>query len=199
MLEEVTRAIFQARTRMVVHEAYLQENAFGVQTTLVEPMLKALGWNLEDPNQFKHAPTGQYLYVASGRKAIDLMVRTLDSERWEYEDQAFPPAQSYVEPAAMLLMTDGNEYRAQRYEGEAGIPVKLFTITLKPDLEPGSIPGIATQLVANLWREKLNRPTPEEEDAAQRLAGGRGTGRPTPATPRTPKMPKTRTRQGRAS
>jgi hypothetical protein len=168
-LVELDRALATVRDRIAKH----QRQSIGEQDTkaaLIVPVLRALGWDLEDLEDVKleykrlssDNPVDYSLFLL---RAPRLFIEAkalgvhLDDHKWTSQILNY----ATVAGVEWVALTDGNEWRI--YNSHAVVPVeqKLFRIVrvADPDTRPGetlallSKSGLQDKIIETLWKTEV--------------------------------------------
>jgi Restriction Enzyme Adenine Methylase Associated len=155
-------ALTQVRTRI---GRYGESKAIGEENTkgtLIDPILRALGWQLEDMDEvhreFKRKPADKpvdYALFVLGTSRLFLEAKAfggnLDDRRWAHQIMGY----AVVAGAKWVVLTDGNEYRIYNAHAEVPVEEKLFRTARIVDED--SHPEETLVLLSKDWLRE-NRP-----------------------------------------
>lgn len=165
-MTSLSKTIAEVRSR-IERGSKRKLNEQNTKATLIEPVLRALGWNIEDVDEVQRE-----FRLKKSDKPVDyglLMMRTprlfveakalgenLDDRRWSNQIMGY----AAVAGVKWIVLTDGNEYRIYNSHAPVGVDEKLFrTVRLMDDdplvvetLELLARDRIAENRIDVLWR-----------------------------------------------
>lgn len=141
---ELGQVLQQVRSRIAQHGGSRQLNEENTKAALVEPILRALGWDVEDldevQREYKRRPRDKPVdYALLVRRIPRLFIEVkalghnLEDRRWANQIMGY----ASVAGVEWVLLTNGDEY--QLYNTHATVPVedKLFrTVRVTQDVPP---------------------------------------------------------------
>lgn len=154
-MSQLKSALAEVRKRIVRAQKGLNEAS--TKTTLIEPVLRALGWDPEDvetvQHEFRVRPRDNPVdYALLVMREAKLFVEAKALGRELEDHKLFKQIMSYAGVAGVewIVLTDGNEYRI--YNAHASVPIdqKLLMSVRLSDSTP-----MAEQLLSVLARDQL--------------------------------------------
>ena len=152
----LTATITEVRSR-IERGAKRKLNEQNTKATLIEPVLRALGWNVEDVDEVQRE-----FGLKKRDKPVDyglLMMRTprlfveakalgenLDDRRWSNQIMGY----AAVAGVKWIVLTDGNEYRIYNSHAPVGVDDKLFRTVRLTDDDP-----LVTETLELLARDRI--------------------------------------------
>ena len=164
LLQPLVDAIETVKKRIAEHGPSLRENETRTRAALIDPILKALGWDVSDPNLVTpESPMGSgrvdyALRGIEGTMAVALEAKKLDETLHSHRDQMLTYANSAGVRYAGL--TDGNHW--ELYDVFKPVPLAQKQIL---DIAVASTDMSANKLALHLlllWRPNIALGTPVE-------------------------------------
>lgn len=159
-MEELLNAIKQVWARIERYRAELQKSEALTRYALIDPILRALGWNTEEPEQVRPefpTETGKpdYALIWEGNPQIVVEAKSLGKDLEEARKKGFEYC--WRNKYRYYVVTDGNIWEIWDLKEIGGI--QLVSLQLSKD----DFGGAARKLLA-LWREAVPQveaaPTP---------------------------------------
>ncbi|MBI1850191.1 MAG: type I restriction enzyme HsdR N-terminal domain-containing protein [Planctomycetes bacterium] len=132
-MPNLSQVVDELRTRIAKFRSSRKLNEENTKATLIEPVLRALGWNLEDLDEvnreFKVKPQDKpvdyaLLLVRTPRLLIEAKAlgEALDDRRWASQIMGY----AGVVGAEWVVLTNGDEYRVYNAHAAVSVDEKLF-------------------------------------------------------------------------
>ena len=157
-MQDLSRALDEIRSRIARYRGSKRLNEQNTKATLIEPVLRALGWNVEDLEEVQR----EYK-VKRSDKPVDyalLLLRTpklfieakalgadLGDRRWVNQIMGY----AGVAGVEWIVLTNGDEYRLYNAHAPVAVEDKLFR-----SFRLSASDSMAKQTLALLAREALN-------------------------------------------
>ncbi|HIC95006.1 TPA: hypothetical protein EYP12_00060 [Candidatus Bipolaricaulota bacterium] len=150
-MEGLLRAVEQVRERIERYRAELQKSEALTRYALIDPILRALGWETEDPEQVRPefpTETGKpdYALIWEGKPRIMIEAKRLGTDLREARLKGINYANTKGVP--FFICTDGNLWEVYEVFKPAALEERRM-VTI--DLESEG-PGEATRKLLALWR-----------------------------------------------
>ena len=164
-LDDLKATIETLRERIKEHNAYLEGNETRTRQVLIDPMLRALGWNVEDPNSVE-------LEYKVGKERLDYVLMGSDEPIAVIEakvlgtlldEQATKQALNYANMAGIpyMALTNGDHWQMLEVFKKAPIEDRVL---MEFQLTQGEPYACALQALG-LWRPNLASGEPPKEAA----------------------------------
>ena len=158
-LEQLVQVIERLRERIQRHRALLTQNEALTRYVLVDPLLRALGWDTEDPNQVRpefNPGHGRADYALMAGEVVQAMIEAKALDRPLSE--GLPQGINYclMQGTRYFVVTDGQRW--ELYETHRPVPIAqkrvvAFDLQAMPPFED------ALKALA-LWRPNLESTSP---------------------------------------
>jgi hypothetical protein len=150
-VRELLEAIERVRERIERHGSKLSQNEMLTRYALVDPILRALGWDTEDPEQVEPEPrteTGRpdYALKHDGKPIVMVEAKPLRSDLEKARGEGF--RYCWQNKVPFYAITDGNVWELHDLREMGG--KEIFRIQLKSDN-----PGDAARQLLALWRPAM--------------------------------------------
>ncbi|MFZ8801789.1 MAG: type I restriction endonuclease [Candidatus Calescibacterium sp.] len=138
-MRELIDAIERVRERIKKYGDKLNKNEMLTRYVLVDPILRALGWDTENPDQVVPEPiteTGRpdYALIHNGEKLIMVEVKSLKSDLKKAREDGFKYCWKNKVP--FYIITDGDDWELHDLREMGG--KEIFRVRLSTD-SPGDI------------------------------------------------------------
>jgi hypothetical protein len=138
-MRELIDAIERVRERIKKYENQLKQNEMFTRYVLVDPILRALGWDTENPDQVEPEPiteTGRpdYVLIHNGKKLIMVEVKSLKSNLEKAREKGFKYC--WENKVQFYIITDGDVWELHDLKEMGG--KEIFHVRLSTD-NPGDI------------------------------------------------------------
>jgi len=148
-MKDLLRVIEQVRARIEKHRAELQKSEALTRYVLIDPILRALGWETEDPDQVRpefptETGTPDYALKQGGKPQIMIEAKRLGSDLEEARRKGFQYC--FENKVRFYAITDGVIWRVWDLGAEIGGKELIGLDILK---DP---PGEAIRKLLALWR-----------------------------------------------
>jgi len=162
-MRELLEAIKRVRERIKRHESQLRQNEMLTRYALVDPILRALGWDTEDPEQVEPEPrteTGRpdYALKHNGKPIVMVEAKPLGSDLERARSEGF--RYCWHNKVPFYAITDGDVWELHDLREMGG--KEIFRIQLKSD----NLGDAARQLLA-LWRPAMPEVKPAQQPVIQ--------------------------------
>jgi len=162
-MRELLEAIERVRERIKRHESQLRQNEMLTRYALVDPILRALGWDTEDPEQVEPEPrteTGRpdYALKHNGKPKVMVEVKPLGSDLEKARSEGF--RYCWQNKVPFYAITDGDVWELHDLREMGG--KEIFRIQLKSDN-----PGDAARQLLALWRPAMPEVKPAQQPVVQ--------------------------------
>jgi hypothetical protein len=157
-MRELLEAIKQVRERIKRYENQLSQNEMMTRYALVDPILRALGWNTEDPGQVvpdfsTQRGRADYALKWNGKPHIIVEVKSLGNNL----NRAAMQGVNYcvAEGISYFVCTDGNKWEV--YNAFLPVPMKeklIVKVSVSDEQKDDTGGAVARQLLA-LWRPAM--------------------------------------------
>jgi hypothetical protein len=150
-VRELLEAIERVRERIERHGSKLSQNEMLTRYALVDPILRALGWDTEDPEQVEPEPrteTGRpdYALKHDGKPIVMVEAKPLRSDLEKARGEGF--RYCWQNKVPFYAITDGNVWELHDLREMGG--KEIFRIQLSRDN-----PGDAARQLLALWRPAM--------------------------------------------
>ena len=162
-MQELLETIQRVRERIKQHRADLQRNEALTRYALIDPILRALGWDTEDPEQVKpefptETGTPDYALIWEGRPQIMVEAKPLGKNLEEARRKGFEYC--WRNKHRYYVVTDGNAWEVWDLKEIGG--EQLVVLQLLED-NPGEV---ARKLLA-IWRPAVDKIKPASPPVVQ--------------------------------
>lgn len=174
-LEDLLATLRKVRGRAEKYRADLEKSEALTRYTLIDPVLRALGWDTEDPACVRpefttDTGTPDYALLWEGRPHIMVEAKALGKRLEGAQDKAFHYA--YQNGVPYFVTTDGLRWELYKVFEPDKEKRRLFTASL----EEGE--GLAARLLLALWRPAMPHVEPPPESVCPRPSDTTGRSRP---------------------
>ena len=150
-MEELLRAVEQVRSKIEKHRTELQQSEALTRYALIDPILRALGWDTENPGEVRpefHIETGQpdYALIWEGKPRIMVEAKRLGTDLREARLKGINYTNAKGVP--FFVCTDGNLWEVY----EVFRPVALEERCIATVNLENESPGEAARKLLALWR-----------------------------------------------
>ena len=186
-LESLLELVKKLSERIEEHGENLRKNEALTRTSLIDPLLRELGWNIEDPAQvIPEYPTGNnesadYVLLIRNEPAMVVEVKSLDSSLHEKSSRQNPTIQalnySFKIRTRYFSVTDGRHWKIYDRQRSDNDLISEFDITespaktclkalalWRPGVEAGSVSPAQPSIVEH--RPSTAAPAPDSQDSA---------------------------------
>ena len=175
-LESLFQSVETLRERIHQHGASLRQNEMLTRYALVDPLLRALGWDTEDPDQVRPeyrvgSSSADYALLKDGKPVMMVEAKKLDTP---LRDNVLAQGIQYclMQGTPYFAVTDGRQWEV--YETHKAAPIDEKRIVAFDVADPTPSEAVLNALA--LWR--VNVETGSIASPQRPLAGA-----PVPATP----------------
>jgi hypothetical protein len=141
-MSTLEQTLDDVRQRMARHQGSVSINEQNTKATLIEPVLRALGWDLEDLEEVQREykrkrqdkPVDYALLVLRTPKLFieaKALGSNLDERKWAAQIMSY----ATVAGVTWVVLTDGNEYRLYNAHAPVAVERKLFRTVRVADPE----------------------------------------------------------------
>ena len=156
-MQDISKVIEAVRSRIERQRGSPRLNEQSTKATLIEPVLRALGWVVEDVEEVQHEykhrrqdkPVDYALIIARTPRLFveaKALGENLDDRRWKNQIMGY----ATVAGVQWMVLTDGDEYRIYNTHAPVEVDSKLFRrVRLSEDAE------VTAATLALLARDRL--------------------------------------------
>ncbi len=164
-MQELLEVIKRVRNRIRQHRDKLSQNEMLTRYALVDPILRALGWDTEDPEQLEPEPrteTGRpdYALKHNGKPIVMLETKPLGSDLVRARSEGF--RYCWQNRVPFYAITDGDVWELHDLREMGGR--EIFRIQLESDN-----PGDAARQLLALWRLAMPEVRPAQQPVIEQL------------------------------
>ena len=162
LLRPLTAAISQVRVAMNEHEQKLSTNEMKTRYTLIDPILRALGWDVSDLHVVEveygtlEKKRVDYALLSSDRKPLILVEAKKLNKSHTSQDVSQLLSYCMEAGARYGVLTDGNDWEV--YDTSRAKPLKekrTMSIVLRSQK-----PAVATRYLMDLWKDYVREGGP---------------------------------------
>lgn len=160
-LSQIINVLTETEALAQQYKELLQQNAQATQAVLVEPVLRALGWNCNDPRYvrrnlvFQGVELDYALYDDDGKICTLIKVATLGENL--QNEQLIEPLQVFAQfqDIDFVILTNGSEWQFLRPSGEEYLEVITILRQHSDAIEDFAQRLISRLDICNFWRFQL--------------------------------------------